>query len=176
MVDSAPTPVPPVPAERHGKERPTQRRPGEAQPREAQPGEARPGEEYGRDVDRAVVLDLRPVLAMASQFAGRDATSALGRGELLAGRILKVTEEVGEAAQAYIGMTGRNPRKGVSHSEADLAAELCDVALSAMVALAAVDSDWPATLQTHVIAVAARTRQAFEALSLPPRGGTATTP
>ncbi|MEU7200100.1 MazG-like family protein [Streptomyces sp. NPDC045470] len=59
-----------------------------------------------------------------------------GRGpEETALRLLKVTEEAGEAAQAYIGVRGQNPRKGTSHSTDDVAAELCDVILSAMVAL-----------------------------------------
>lgn len=50
-------------------------------------------------------------------------------------RLLKVSEEAGEAAQAYIGLQGQNPRKGTSHTETDVADELCDVILSAMVAL-----------------------------------------
>lgn len=31
-------------------------------------------------------------------------------------RMLKLTEEVGEVAQAVIGATGQNPRKGVTHT------------------------------------------------------------
>ncbi|GAA2930935.1 MazG-like family protein [Kitasatospora cinereorecta] len=31
-------------------------------------------------------------------------------------RMLKLSEEVGEVAQAVIGVTGQNPRKGVTHS------------------------------------------------------------
>lgn len=53
----------------------------------------------------------------------------------LAIRLLKVAEEAGEAAQAFIGCTGQNPRKGFSHSRDDVALELCDVILTAMVAL-----------------------------------------
>lgn len=49
--------------------------------------------------------------------------------------LVKISEELGEAAQAYTGLLGRNPRKGVTHSGDDVAAELCDVILSAMVAL-----------------------------------------
>ena len=49
--------------------------------------------------------------------------------------LLKIVEEAGEAAQAYIGMTGRNPRKGISHTRDEVAAELCDVILSAAIAL-----------------------------------------
>ena len=50
-------------------------------------------------------------------------------------RLLKLTEETGEVAQAYIGATGQNPRKGVTHSPEDVADELCDVIVTAMVAL-----------------------------------------
>jgi hypothetical protein len=38
-------------------------------------------------------------------------------------RILKVTEEVGEAAEAFIGMKGLNSRKGVCRSRDDLLAD-----------------------------------------------------
>jgi NTP pyrophosphatase (non-canonical NTP hydrolase) len=53
-------------------------------------------------------------------------------------RLLKVQEEAGEVAQAVIGFAGANKRKGVTHSETDVAKELCDVVISAMVAL----HDW----------------------------------
>lgn len=50
-------------------------------------------------------------------------------------RVMKITEEAGEAVAAYIGMTGQNPRKGVTHTPDDLAAELADVAITALCAL-----------------------------------------
>lgn len=50
-------------------------------------------------------------------------------------RILKLSEEVGEVAQAVVGVTGQNPRKGVTHTWDDVSAELCDVAVTALVAL-----------------------------------------
>lgn len=50
-------------------------------------------------------------------------------------RILKLTEEVGEAAAAWIGATGQNPRKGVTHTYSDVAQELADVAFTALVAI-----------------------------------------
>lgn len=56
-------------------------------------------------------------------------------------RCLKVTEEVGEVAQAVIGAVGQNPRKGVTHTWNDVADELCDTALTALVALAALVPD-----------------------------------
>lgn len=56
-------------------------------------------------------------------------------------RILKVTEEVGEVGQAVIGATGQNPRKGVTHGWEDVQDELCDVVLSALVALRTLTPD-----------------------------------
>jgi len=50
-------------------------------------------------------------------------------------RVLKVGEEFGEAAAAYIGTTGQNPRKGTTHTVRDVADELADVVLAALVAM-----------------------------------------
>ncbi|NEE18791.1 hypothetical protein G3M58_71505 [Streptomyces sp. SID7499] len=57
-----------------------------------------------------------------------------GREGLLL-RILKLSEEVGEVSEAVIGATGQNPRKGVTHTWEDVQAELCDVVITALVAL-----------------------------------------
>lgn len=56
-------------------------------------------------------------------------------------RLLKLSEEVGEVAQAWIGATGQNPRKGVTHTTSDVADELTDVIVTAMVAMASISSD-----------------------------------
>jgi NTP pyrophosphatase (non-canonical NTP hydrolase) len=56
-------------------------------------------------------------------------------------RLLKVTEEVGEAAEAFIGMHGLNSRKGVCRSRDDLLAELADVIITAAVAMTGVTGD-----------------------------------
>lgn len=53
-------------------------------------------------------------------------------------RVVKVQEEAGEVAQALIGFTGMNTRKGTTHDEEDVAKELADVVITAMVAL----HDW----------------------------------
>lgn len=50
-------------------------------------------------------------------------------------RVLKIGEELGEAVEAYIGMTGQNPRKGITHSQSDLLFELADVAITALAAM-----------------------------------------
>lgn len=56
-------------------------------------------------------------------------------------RILKVAEESGEAAKAWIGCQGQNPRKGVVGDRAAVAAELADVAMAALVAVASLGVD-----------------------------------
>jgi NTP pyrophosphatase (non-canonical NTP hydrolase) len=53
-------------------------------------------------------------------------------------RLLKLTEEVGEVAEAFIGMHGLNPRKGTCRSRDDLLAELADVIITAAVAMSGV--------------------------------------
>lgn len=50
-------------------------------------------------------------------------------------RTTKMVEEVGEAIAAYAGTLGENPRKGVTHTPADVEHELLDVAVSALGAL-----------------------------------------
>ena len=56
---------------------------------------------------------------------------------------MKIAEETGEAVAAYIGLTGANPRKGVTATPDDLAGELCDVVLAALIALATVTGGTP---------------------------------
>jgi NTP pyrophosphatase (non-canonical NTP hydrolase) len=46
--------------------------------------------------------------------------------------VVKLMEEVGETAQALIGMTGQNSRKGFYATRQDVINELLDVALTAM--------------------------------------------
>jgi NTP pyrophosphatase (non-canonical NTP hydrolase) len=72
-------------------------------------------------------------------------------------RLFKVCEEAGEVAQAWIGATGRNPRKGVTHSRPDVAAELADVVFSALVAIASLGLDPAAALTDKARTLIART-------------------
>ncbi|MEK8142807.1 MazG-like family protein [Streptomyces sp. M10(2022)] len=71
-------------------------------------------------------------------------------------RMLKLSEEVGEVAQAVIGATGHNPRKGFTHSWPDVEAELCDVIVTAMVTLRTLTPDAGATFDHHLDRIAAR--------------------
>jgi NTP pyrophosphatase (non-canonical NTP hydrolase) len=50
-------------------------------------------------------------------------------------RVLKIGEEFGEVSEALHGALGANPRKGMSHSWADVRKELIDVAVTTLVAL-----------------------------------------
>ncbi|MFG3254955.1 MazG-like family protein [Streptomyces sp. NPDC048172] len=82
-------------------------------------------------------------------------------------RLLKVTEEAGEAAQAYLGSQGQNPRKGHSHTEDDVAHELCDVILAAAVALWDHTQDPAALLADTIRQRAARLAQRMDNEPIP---------
>ncbi|MFD6909270.1 MazG-like family protein [Streptomyces sp. NPDC060077] len=71
-------------------------------------------------------------------------------------RILKLSEEVGEVAQAVIGVTGQNPRKGTTHTWDDVRSELCDVAVTALVALRTLTPDAREVLTRHLEGVTRR--------------------
>lgn len=51
-------------------------------------------------------------------------------------RVTKLAEEAGEAVSALFGAMGENPRKGCTHSRADVEYELLDVAVTALGAVA----------------------------------------
>ena len=57
------------------------------------------------------------------------------------GTAAKPTEEVGEVADAFIGMHGLNGRKGVCRTRDDLLAELADVIITAAVAMSGFTGD-----------------------------------
>jgi NTP pyrophosphatase (non-canonical NTP hydrolase) len=68
-------------------------------------------------------------------WAWLETDQPLGGREGMLLRMLKLSEEVGEVAEAVIGATGQNPRKGVTHTWDDVQGELCDVVITALVAL-----------------------------------------
>ncbi|MFI9820780.1 MazG-like family protein [Streptomyces sp. NPDC052013] len=78
-----------------------------------------------------------------------------GREGLLL-RILKLSEEVGEVAQAVVGATGQNPRKGTTHTWDDVQSELCDVAVTALVALRTLTPDAREAFTRHLERVTQR--------------------
>ncbi|MFJ9564817.1 MazG-like family protein [Streptomyces fuscichromogenes] len=71
-------------------------------------------------------------------------------------RMLKLTEEVGEVAQAVIGATGQNPRKGITHTWEDVQGELCDVVITALVALRTLTPDAEGVFGRHLARVTER--------------------
>ncbi|MFA3874177.1 MazG-like family protein [Streptomyces sp. MMCC 100] len=81
--------------------------------------------------------------------------SVRGREGLLL-RMLKLSEEVGEVAEAVIGATGQNPRKGVTHTWDDVEAELCDVVITALVALRTLTPEAREVFGRHLARVARR--------------------
>jgi NTP pyrophosphatase (non-canonical NTP hydrolase) len=85
-----------------------------------------------------------------------DTSSSLPRETDTLLRLMKVSEEVGEVTQAVIGATGQNPRKGITHTWDDVNAELCDVILTAMVALRTLTPDARKTFTEHLASVADR--------------------
>ncbi len=56
-------------------------------------------------------------------------------------RLLKLTEEVGEVAEAFLGVHGMNSRKGTCRSRDDLLAELADVIITAAIAMSGIAGD-----------------------------------
>ncbi|WP_427922847.1 MazG-like family protein [Streptomyces sp. cg40] len=78
-----------------------------------------------------------------------------GREGLLL-RILKLSEEVGEVSEAVIGVTGQNPRKGVTHTWDDVQAELCDVVITALIALRTLTPDTQEVFTRHLARVVER--------------------
>jgi NTP pyrophosphatase (non-canonical NTP hydrolase) len=74
-------------------------------------------------------------------------------------RIMKITEEAGEATQAVIGTIGQNPRKGITHTWDDVAAELSDVILTSMIALSTLNPNARNAFAEHLTRVADRCRQ-----------------
>ncbi|MFR0352234.1 MazG-like family protein [Streptomyces sediminimaris] len=78
-------------------------------------------------------------------------------------RVLKLSEEVGEVAQAVIGATGQNPRKGVTHTWEDVQGELCDVVITALVALRTLTPEAREVFTRHLAGVTARSLGASSA-------------
>ena len=73
------------------------------------------------------------VAALVALSQWIDAGNAFRDAEAVTwGRLAKLTEESGEVIAAFIGATGQNPRKGITHSIADVGAELLDVAVTAL--------------------------------------------
>ncbi|MGP4004257.1 MazG-like family protein [Streptomyces sp. 8N706] len=71
-------------------------------------------------------------------------------------RVLKISEEAGEVAEALHGVMGSNPRKGLSHTWEDVQNELCDVILTGMVALRTLTPDAQKVFERRMAQIAER--------------------
>ncbi|MDH6570778.1 NTP pyrophosphatase (non-canonical NTP hydrolase) [Streptomyces sp. SAI-117] len=89
-------------------------------------------------------------------WAWLEADQPVGGREGLLLRMLKLSEEVGEVSEAVIGAMGQNPRKGVSHSWEDVQGELCDVVITALVALRTLTPDPREVFHGHLSRVTER--------------------
>ncbi|MDN3020622.1 MazG-like family protein [Streptomyces sp. S.PB5] len=83
-------------------------------------------------------------------WAWIDTSRPLDGKEALLLRMLKLSEEVGEVAQAVIGATGQNPRKGTTHTWDDVQGELCDVVITALIALRTLTPDTREVFDRHL--------------------------
>ncbi|MEZ0090608.1 MazG-like family protein [Streptacidiphilus sp. EB129] len=98
-----------------------------------------------------------PAWDTVGRLAGRlDQASELPSETRILLQILKITEEAGEVAEAVIGATGQNPRKGYSHTWDDVQNELCDVIVTAMVALTRLTPDAREVFAANLDRIAAR--------------------
>ncbi|MFF5185880.1 MazG-like family protein [Streptomyces sp. NPDC000345] len=96
------------------------------------------------------------IARLARRFDAHDTALGLAPEEQWSLQVLKIAEETGEASQAVIGARGTNPRKGTSPWD-DAHAEVADVAITALVALARMRPDDAAEyLDRHLTAKSAK--------------------
>ncbi|MCB8905053.1 MULTISPECIES: MazG-like family protein [unclassified Streptomyces] len=81
------------------------------------------------------------IRSLAALFSEFDAERGLAAEEQWTLQVLKLAEEVGEAAQAVIGVRAANPRKGRSHDWEQVQEEVVDAVITGMVALARMRPD-----------------------------------
>jgi NTP pyrophosphatase (non-canonical NTP hydrolase) len=99
------------------------------------PGSVNTPDAQGDEADGGDRVDAFIWAWVSADFRQLDGTSG-SEAEEITLRLLKIAEEFGEAAQAWIGVTGQNPRKAITHTPEEVAAELGDVAFGALVTAA----------------------------------------
>ncbi|MEQ4608299.1 MazG-like family protein [Streptomyces cavourensis] len=72
---------------------------------------------------------------LADLFTRLDTARGISAEQQWTLQVLKLTEEVGESAQAVIGAWATNPRKGQSHTWEHVQEEVVDTAITSLVAL-----------------------------------------
>ncbi|MBE8475763.1 MazG-like family protein [Streptomyces justiciae] len=92
------------------------------------------------DLDPDIWSGIDDLWAWLDSHRPSDGHPSDGQQSLLL-RMLKLSEEVGEVAEAVIGAMNRNPRKGNSHTWEDVQSELCDVVITALIALRTLTPD-----------------------------------
>jgi len=80
----------------------------------------------------------------------------------LSTQLIKLQEETGEAAASYIGLLGANPRKGVTHTARDVADELADVAITALIAIKFAGFDPDSVMAAQAIKTKQRLAEWYE--------------
>ncbi|MGP3977709.1 NUDIX domain-containing protein [Streptomyces sp. 8N114] len=129
-----------------------------AAPAVGESGDGSASPSAGRD-SRAARGVWPTIEGLARTFDAHSDARGLDREQQWTLQVLKLSEETGEAAQAVIGVQGTNPRKGYSHSWEDVHAEVADVVITGLVALARMrPADAADYLDRQLTAKAARFR------------------
>ncbi|MFC9794691.1 MazG-like family protein [Streptomyces sp. NPDC057695] len=81
------------------------------------------------------------IRSLAARFTALDTERGISAEEQWTLQVLKLAEEVGEAAQAVIGVRAVNPRKGRSHEWEQVQEEVVDAVITGMVSLARMRPD-----------------------------------
>lgn len=95
------------------------------------------------------------IARLARRFNAHDDERGLDAAQQWTLQVLKIAEETGEASQAVIGVRGTNPRKGDSHTWKDVHAEVADVIITGLVALARMRPDDAAPYLCHQLSAKA---------------------
>lgn len=110
---------------------------------------------------------------LARCFNAHDDERGLDAAQQWTLQVLKIAEETGEASQAVIGARGTNPRKGDSHTWQDVHAEVADVVITGLVALARMrPNDAAPYLHEQLAAKAAKFLPSAPIASVAPRAET----
>lgn len=89
---------------------------------------------------------------LAALFTGLDSERGMTPEQQWTLQVLKLTEEVGESAQAVVGAWGTNPRKGQSHTWRHVQEEVADTAITSLVTLHRMLGDEAPAFLTDVLA------------------------
>jgi NTP pyrophosphatase (non-canonical NTP hydrolase) len=83
----------------------------------------------------------------------------VAEGLTLERQLLWLQAEVGEAANALMGAMGANPRKGFTHTATDVAEELADVAMTALLGIMLCGKNPEEFLSAQALKIAERMKE-----------------